>query len=140
MSRRQLVKLLFETNEHSWHGFQTVQAPDGRELSRKSFAIYMYTKDRPAEEIVPKHWTIYVLPGPPKHFQAGYTLSAEDVPELKLALKECNAFLKVMRMAHRCEHCPKTVQRAGGTPKMTRNEAERVMSSASRANLSKVLG
>jgi hypothetical protein len=88
--------VLFETNEHSWHGFQTVQAPDGRELSRKSFTIYMYTKDRPAEEIAPKHWTTYVLPGPPKHFQAGHTLSAEDVQELKLAFKERNGFLKVM--------------------------------------------
>lgn len=88
--------ILFETNEHSWHGFQTVQAPDGRELSRKSFTIYMYTKDRPAEEIAPKHWTMYVLPGPPKHFQAGYTLSAEDVQELKLALEERNVFLRVM--------------------------------------------
>jgi hypothetical protein len=88
--------ILFETNEHSWHGFQTVQAPDGRELSRKSFTIYMYTKERPAEEIAPKHWTIYVLPGPPKHFQAGYTLSAEDVHELKLSLKERNALLKAM--------------------------------------------
>jgi molybdopterin-biosynthesis enzyme MoeA-like protein len=56
----------------------------------------MYTKDRPAEEIAPKHWTIYVLPGPPKHFQAGYTLSAEDVQELKLAFEERNGFLQVM--------------------------------------------
>jgi 2OG-Fe(II) oxygenase superfamily len=107
--------ILFETNEHSWHGFQTVQAPDGRELSRKSFTIYMYTKDRPAEEIAPKHWTKYVLPGPPKHFQAGYTLSAEDVQELKLAFEERNVFLQVMygresRLLTRVETLTKAIE------------------------------
>ena len=88
--------VLFETNEHSWHGFQRVQMPDGREMSRKSFTIYMYTKDRPAAEIAPKHGTIYVQPGPPKHFQAGYTLTPDDVLELNVAFKRRNAYLQGM--------------------------------------------
>jgi hypothetical protein len=88
--------VLFETNEYSWHGFQRVQKPDGREISRKSFTIYMYTKDRPAEEIAPKHGTIYVQPGPPKDFQAGYTLTAKDVQELKIAFIRRNAYLQAM--------------------------------------------
>jgi hypothetical protein len=88
--------VLFETNEYSWHGFQRVQMPEGREISRKSFTIYMYTKDRPANEIAPKHGTIYVHPGPPKHFRPGYTLTTKDVQELKLAFKGRNAYLQGM--------------------------------------------
>ncbi len=88
--------VLFETNEHSWHGFQRVQMPDGREISRKSFTTYMYTKDRPANEIAAKHGTTYVQPGPPKHFRPGYTLTADDVQELKMAFKRRNAYLQAM--------------------------------------------
>jgi hypothetical protein len=88
--------VLFETNEHSWHGFPKIQMPDGRELSRKSFTIYMYTKDRPAEEIAPKHGTIYVLPGPPKQLRAGHTLTAEDVQELKVAFERRNIYFRGM--------------------------------------------
>src|SRR5436309_1153666 len=43
--------VLFETNEYSWHGFHAVSVPDGKEISRKSFTIYMYTKERPVIEI-----------------------------------------------------------------------------------------
>jgi hypothetical protein len=50
--------VLFETNEYSWHGFKRVQHPDGRQLSRKSFTFYMYTEERPDEEVAPKHGTI----------------------------------------------------------------------------------
>lgn len=52
--------VLFETNEISWHGFMPVShlVPPG--ITRKSFAIYMYTKNRPAEEIKPRHGTFYV--------------------------------------------------------------------------------
>jgi hypothetical protein len=56
----------------------------------------MYTKDRPANEIAPKHGTIYVQSGPPKHFLPGYTLTAEDVQELKTAFKARNAYLQGM--------------------------------------------
>src|SRR5439155_21312235 len=37
--------VLFETSERSWHGFERLTAPPGRaELSRKSLAIYLYTR------------------------------------------------------------------------------------------------
>jgi Rps23 Pro-64 3,4-dihydroxylase Tpa1-like proline 4-hydroxylase len=88
--------VLFETNEISWHGFQRVQKPDGRELSRKSFTIYMYTKDRPKEEIAPKHGTIYVQAGPPKQLKAGYTVKNSDVQELTALFKARNAYLQGM--------------------------------------------
>lgn len=88
--------ILFETNEHSWHGFQRLQMPDGREISRKSFTIYMYTKERAANEIAARHGTIYVQPGPPMHFQAGHTLTADDIQELKIAFVRRNGFLQGM--------------------------------------------
>jgi Rps23 Pro-64 3,4-dihydroxylase Tpa1-like proline 4-hydroxylase len=50
--------VMFETNEYSWHGFPKIDLPaDKRHLSRKSLSIYLYTKDRPAEEIAPMHAT-----------------------------------------------------------------------------------
>jgi hypothetical protein len=88
--------VLFETNEYSWHGFERVQKPDGKELSRKSFTIYMYTKDRPKEEIAPKHGTIYVPAGPPKQFKSGHTLTGGDVQELTTLFKARNAYLQGM--------------------------------------------
>lgn len=75
--------LIFETNERSWHGFGRIQLPgDKKHLSRKSFSIYLYTKDRPAEEIVAPHTTFY-LPQPlPRHLVAGHTLSEHDAQNL----------------------------------------------------------
>jgi hypothetical protein len=70
--------------------------PDGREISRKSFTIYMYSKDRAAGEIAPRHGTIYVQPGPPKRFQAGYTLTADDIQELKMNFLRRNGYLQGM--------------------------------------------
>ena len=75
--------VLFETNEYSWHGFHPVTLPPGKNISRKSFTIYMYTKDRPLNEIADKHGTIYVPRPLPDKLQAGYTLAAEDVEHLK---------------------------------------------------------
>ena len=71
--------VLFETNEYSWHGFHAVSVPEGKEISRKSFTIYMYTKERPLNEIADKHGTIYVPRPMPGHLQPGHTLTAADV-------------------------------------------------------------
>jgi 2OG-Fe(II) oxygenase superfamily len=75
--------VMFETNEYSWHGFPKINLPeDRRHLSRKSISIYLYTKERPAEEIAPMHGTFYVQRPLPARFTAGYTLSEEDAAEL----------------------------------------------------------
>jgi hypothetical protein len=79
--------VMFETNEYSWHGFPRIALPeDKRHLSRKSISIYLYTKDRPAEEIAPRHGTFYVQRPLPEGLAPGRVLSADDVLELKRLL------------------------------------------------------
>jgi hypothetical protein len=79
--------VIFETTESSWHGFSRIALPaDRRDLSRKSIALYFYTKDRPAEELADTHSTIYVDRPLPEHFRAGATLSDADVEELRVLL------------------------------------------------------
>jgi len=79
--------VMFETNEYSWHGFPKINLPpDKRHLSRKSISIYLYTKDRPTEEIVPMHGTFYYQRPLPDYIQAGRALTGEDVEELKKLL------------------------------------------------------
>lgn len=76
--------VIFETTERSWHGFDTIHLPEAeRARTRKSVALYFYTRDRPAEETAGKHSTHYVDAQLPARFQAGYTLSAADVDLLR---------------------------------------------------------
>ncbi|MEO0369236.1 MAG: 2OG-Fe(II) oxygenase [Pseudomonadota bacterium] len=82
--------VLFETNEYSWHGFQPVSSSLPEGVSRKSFALYLYTKERPELEVSPKHQTIYVP-----------QLSLEKTPlpakQLKELLKERAAMLDMLK-------------------------------------------
>lgn len=57
--------VLFETNEVSWHGVESIDIPDNK-TSRKSITIYLYTKERPKEEIEVAHQTVYVPGDLPK--------------------------------------------------------------------------
>jgi hypothetical protein len=75
--------VLFETNEYSWHGFPKIELPDGeRHQSRKSISIYLYTRERPAEEIAPVHGTFYVHRPLDSRFRQGYTLTEADEKDL----------------------------------------------------------
>jgi hypothetical protein len=79
--------VMFETNEYSWHAFPAINLPgDRRHLSRKSISIYLYTRERPAEEIAPEHGTFYVQRPLPKRMTAGYTLAEQDVADLQSLL------------------------------------------------------
>jgi len=78
--------VIFETNEYSWHGFRRIALPpDKQHLSRKSFSIYLYTKDRPAEEVVAPHTTFYVPQPLPANLQVGHTLTEQDMLALQIA-------------------------------------------------------
>ena len=88
--------VIFETSEYSWHGFETIRLPEGRKhLSRKSFSIYLYTKDRPAEEAVAPHTTFYLARPMPKDIQAGKTLSEEDVQQLRNLLGQRDGLVEM---------------------------------------------
>lgn len=75
--------VIFETNERSWHGFPRIILPeDKRHLSRKSLSIYLYTRTRPAHEIVPEHGTFYVQRPLPTRYHPGLALTREDIDEI----------------------------------------------------------
>ena len=79
--------VIFETNEYSWHGFRAVDLPDElRDQSRKSLSIYLYTRERPQEEIAPSHGTFYVPR--PLSFEATPVapLSNEQIAEVSGAI------------------------------------------------------
>ncbi len=73
--------VIFETTESSWHGFRAIRPPAG--ITRKSLAVYFYSRQRPAEETAPSHGTYYYQRPMPGHLQAGYTLREEDVAEVR---------------------------------------------------------
>jgi len=80
--------VIFETTETSWHSFPRIDLPiDKRALTRRSIALYFYTKDRPPEEIADTHSTIYVDPPLPALFVPGHTLDANDIEKLRNLLK-----------------------------------------------------
>ncbi len=77
--------VIFETNNSSWHGFPRINLPDDKkQLSRKSFALYYYTKTRNKKNKT--HATIYVERHLPERIKAGVTLSENDVQEIKTLL------------------------------------------------------
>ncbi len=76
--------VIFETTEKSWHAFDRIKLPAGKtDLSRRSIALYFYSKDRPTEEVAGKHTTHYVDAQLPEHLVEGYKLTGADVAQLK---------------------------------------------------------
>ena len=75
--------VIFETSDRSWHGFRRIALPeDRRKLSRRSFAMYLYTRERPALPLIPHDVTIYTDRPLPDRLRPGYTLTDADVAEL----------------------------------------------------------
>jgi hypothetical protein len=75
--------VIFETTEASWHGFPRIDLPaERRELTRKSFAIYLYTRERPPAQTAAPHATIYVPDTRPEEIVPGTRLSEAQVAEI----------------------------------------------------------
>jgi hypothetical protein len=75
--------IMFETSERSWHGFRKIAPPADRpNLSRRSFAIYLYSEDRPKEETGPPHATVYVPRPLPAGVREGESLSADLLDQI----------------------------------------------------------
>ena len=79
--------VIFETTESSWHGFPPIVLPESeRDRTRRSLALYFYTKERPPEELADTHSTIYVDRPLPDRFRPGLTLTGDDMQELRILL------------------------------------------------------
>lgn len=78
--------VLFETSDHSWHGFRKIDQKIDASISRKSVAIYLYTIDPPAHDNGKIHSTIYVDRPMPGHFIEGHVLSKSDIDSLEFLL------------------------------------------------------
>src|SRR5262249_6305500 len=78
--------VLFETSERSWHGFRSVEAPPDSGISRRSLAIYLYSRERPDMETAPDHSTVYVPRPLPIVAEAAAPLSSEDRDRLIRAI------------------------------------------------------
>lgn len=87
--------VIFETNDHSWHGFRRIDLPEDRKhLSRRSFALYYYTDTRPAEELEPEHSTIYVEEHLPEWYEPGMTLDAGQLQHIRNLVTRRDQHLK----------------------------------------------
>lgn len=88
--------VIFETNEYSWHGFSQIQLPpEYKHLSRKSFAIYLYSKERPRHEVAPPHRTFYIPRPLPQSVAAGKTLSQSDYFEIVKCVRRRDHFIRM---------------------------------------------
>jgi hypothetical protein len=87
--------VIFETTERSWHGFERICPPaEHRDVSRRSFAVYFYTTERPPAETAAEHSTVYVERHLPPRFAPGYTLAEADVVEIKRLLARRDQHLR----------------------------------------------
>jgi hypothetical protein len=76
--------VLFETTETSWHGFPPIRIPaDKKGVTRRSVAVYYYTRTRPAEQTGPEHSTYYVPRPLPEQIRPGRTLTEEDYSQIR---------------------------------------------------------
>jgi hypothetical protein len=88
--------VIFETTEASWHGFRKIRIPAGKKVSRRSVAVYFYTRERPPQETAPSHATVYYMRPLPANIQPGHTLSSEDCLELQILVTRRDTYTKFL--------------------------------------------
>lgn len=88
---------IFETSERSWHGFDRIRLPPEQAgLTRRSIALYFYTRDRPQDEIAERHTTYYVNRQLPERFVEGAVLDAADVAEVRGLIQQRDAHIRML--------------------------------------------
>lgn len=86
---------IFATSEHSWHGFSPIALPeDHMHRTRRSIALFFYTRDRPAQECFERHTVHYVKRSLPGHLTAGYALQLDDVTLIRGLLTQRDAHIR----------------------------------------------
>lgn len=89
--------VIFETSERSWHAFNRITLPPAHaSITRRSVALYFYTKDRPVEETAPRHTTLYVNRQLPDRFVEGRALSSGDLLEIRQLLQARDAHINML--------------------------------------------
>lgn len=80
--------VLFETSDKSWHGFRPIRLPaEKKGLTRKSFALYLYTREKPRGfPSIPGDLTVFVDRPLAPEYRAGLTLRDEHVRALQHAV------------------------------------------------------
>lgn len=87
--------VILETTENSWYSVTTVRAPAHDPLkSRKTFLIYLYTDERPADETAPSHGTVYVQGGMPKAFTPGAIVTPDLHDEISANIGRRHSYLR----------------------------------------------
>jgi len=88
--------IIFETSERSWHGFDRIDLPSPeQQRTRKSISIYLYTAERPDDEIAAPHTTFYVPRPMNDRYARGYCLTAEDERDLRDLLEQRDRLIEL---------------------------------------------
>ncbi|AKS43170.1 2OG-Fe(II) oxygenase [Wenzhouxiangella marina] len=88
--------VLFETTHWSWHGFERINLPEGDAdpRSRKSVALYFYSRTRPEKEQTKPHSTIYVERPLPSHIQPNQPLGDAEYQQVQGMLRRRDEHLQ----------------------------------------------